>query len=211
MRSFSCGRAESYNALWPMSNRSQRDRGETCARKTFLMQPYPDHLVEHVTLADGTAIEIRPIRPEDAGIEQEFVRNLSNESRFFRFMDAVRELTPRMLAHFTRLDYDRHMALIAVTQVDGKEIEIAVARYVVAVDGSSCEFAIVVADAWQGRGIGARLMRSLISAARARGLRTMYGEVLAGNSKMLRFTRRLGFRASGDLQDARMVRVETTL
>ncbi len=175
------------------------------------MQPYPDHLVERLTLADGTAITIRPIRPEDAEIEQEFVRNLSNESRFFRFMDAVRELSPRMLAHFTQLDYDRHMALIAVTQAGGREVEIAVARYIVAADESSCEFAIVVADAWQRRGVGARLMRARTDAARARGLRTMFGKVLAGNSKMLQFTRRLGFDSASDADDPRMVRVETTL
>jgi len=180
-------------------------------REPVLMQPYPDHLVERVTLADGTEIIIRPIRPDDAEIEQEFVRNLSKESRFFRFMDAVRELSPRMLAHFTQLDYDRHMALIAVTLVGDRDIEIAVARYVVVADESSCEFAIVVADEWQHRGIGARLMRVLIDAARARGVRTMYGEVLAGNQKMLRFMRRLGFHLASGTDDPRVIRVETTL
>jgi acetyltransferase len=175
------------------------------------MQPYPDHLIECATLPDGTTITIRPIRPEDAEIEQEFVRNLSNESRFFRFMDAVRELSPPMLAHFTQLDYDRHMALIAVTRVSGKDIEIAVARYVVADDESSCEFAIVVADEWQHRGVGTRLMRALINAARARGLRAIYGEVLAGNSKMLQFMGRLGFNRARDKDDPRVIRVDTTL
>lgn len=72
-------------------------------------------------LADGTAVSIRPIRPEDAAIEQEFVRKLSHESRYFRFMDTVRELSPRMLAHFTQVDYDRHMALTTVTERDGRE------------------------------------------------------------------------------------------
>ena len=94
------------------------------------MQPYPSHLVQRVTLSDGTAAAIRPIHPEDEGIEQEFVRNLSDESRYFRFRDAVRELSPRMLAQLTRVDYDRHLALIAVTEHGGQEIQIGVARYV---------------------------------------------------------------------------------
>src|SRR3970040_2411692 len=96
----------------------------------LVMQPYPSHLVQRLTLGDGTAVTIRPIRPEDEQIEQEFVRNLSDESRYFRFRDAVRELSPRMLAHFTRVDYDRHLALIAVTRQGGQEIQIGVARYV---------------------------------------------------------------------------------
>ncbi|HEX9684766.1 MAG TPA: GNAT family N-acetyltransferase, partial [Burkholderiales bacterium] len=94
-----------------------------------IVQPYPSHLVQRLTLRDGTAVTIRPIRPEDEDIEQEFVRKLSDESRYFRFRDAVRELSPRVLAQLTRVDYDRHLALIAVTGHDGREIQIAVARY----------------------------------------------------------------------------------
>lgn len=178
-----------------------------------IVQPYPAHLVERVTLGlgDGTAVTIRPIRPEDAAIEQEFVRNLSDESRYFRFRDAVRELSPRMLAHLTRVDYERHLALIAVTDQSGREIQLGVARYVADPERKRCEFAIAVADEWQRKGLGSRLMEALIAAARAAGMREMYGEVLAGNSKMLEFATRLGFRARVDESDPRVVRVEKTL
>lgn len=176
-----------------------------------LVQSYPLHLTRNVTLPDGANITIRPIRFEDAAIEQEFVRKLSNESRYFRFMDSLRELSPRMLSHFTQVDYDRHMALIAVATVDGREAESAVARYVVADDSTSCEFAIVVADQWQRRGVGTLLMRALMDAARKRGLDLMHGEVLAGNQKMLNFMQRLGFRASFDAGDPRLMRVEISL
>ena len=175
------------------------------------MQPYPSHLVERLALGDGTEVTIRPIRPEDAGIEQEFVRNLSGESRYFRFMDSVRELSPRMLSHFTRVDYDRHMALIAVSGQEGNEIQVGVARYVAAEDRQACEFAIVIADDWQRKGLGARLMRSLISSARAAGIRAMYGEVLAGNQRMLQFTAKLGFRALLAEDDPRLMRVDFDL
>ena len=156
-------------------------------------------------------VTIRPIRPEDAGIEQEFVRNLSVESRYFRFMDTVRELSPRMLAHFTQVDYERHMALIAVTAHKGREVQIAVARYVADEEGQRCEFAIVVADAWQQKGLGTRLLQALIGAARATGLRVMHGEVLAANHRMLALMSQLGFSAHFDERDPRTMRVELNL
>jgi len=175
------------------------------------MQPYPSHLVKHLKLADGVIVTIRPIRPEDAAIEQAFVRKLSDESRYFRFMDSLRELSPRMLSHFTQVDYDRHMALIAVTRDGDKETEIAVARYVVANDGEGCEFAIVVADQWHRKGVGTQLMRALMDSARSRGLATMFGEVLASNHKMLGFMHRLGFTSAFDHGDPRLMRVEIQL
>lgn len=175
------------------------------------MQPYPDHLVQRLTLEDGTPVTIRPIRPEDAGIEQAFVRNLSDESRYFRFMDTVRELSPRMLMHFTQVDYERHMALIAVTEDKGREVQVAVARYVADDDLMSCEFAIAVADAWQHKGLGTRLLQALMAAARSAGLRVMHGEVLAANHKMLSLMAQLGFSACFDKRDPRSMLVKMNL
>lgn len=170
---------------------------------------YPHELIRHLTLRDGTRIVIRPIRPEDRAIEKEFVQNLSDESRYFRFLNAIRELSDRMLTRFTRIDYDGEMALIAVIRENGREVEIGVARYIVNPDGRSCEFAIVVADAWQHKGIGSRLMTQLIDAARDRGLQWMEGLVLASNHKMLSLMAALGFRiesAAGEPGLRRVVR-----
>jgi acetyltransferase len=175
------------------------------------MHPYPYHLVTDMTLADGSIVTIRPIRPEDAEIESDFVRNLSDESRYYRFMDSLHELSPQMLLRLTRVDYDRHLALVAVTRIERREVEIAAARYVVADDGKDCEFAIVVADAWQRKGIGSHLMHVLIDAARHRGLCSMHGDVLASNHRMLAFTAGIGFRALFDPQDPHMMRVEIKL
>ena len=175
------------------------------------MQPYPSHLVQRLTLSDGTAVTIRPIRPEDRDIEQEFVRNLSDESRYFRFRDSVRQLSPQMLLHLTHVDYDRHLALVAVTERSGREIQIGVARYVAETDRDSCEFAIAVADDWQRRGLGSRLIQALMAAARSRGMREMHGEVLASNRKMLEFAAKLGFSARPEESDSRVMRVEMTL
>jgi acetyltransferase len=155
--------------------------------------PYPSHLTEHWLDAQGRRFTIRAIRPEDAAMEQAFVRGLSAESRYFRFVNAIHELSDRMLVRFTQIDYDREMALVAVTGSDERQEQIAVARYAMNPDGTSCEFAIVIADAWQGQGLGTRLMTRLMDAARERGLPTMEGFVLATNHRMLRLMEKLGF------------------
>lgn len=175
------------------------------------MHNYPDHLVKHLLLRDGTGIIIRPIRPEDADIEQEFVRGLSEESRYFRFLDMLRELSPQMLKQLTDIDYRDQMALIAVTEHNGKETEIAVGRYVVFPDGENCEFAIVVGDDWQRKGVATALMQHLIESARQRGLRKMTGIVLTSNSKMLHFVSRLGFHAEIDPEDRTQMQVTKDL
>jgi acetyltransferase len=173
--------------------------------------PYPTHLVSRWQLSDGTDVTIRPIRPEDAEIEQEFVRGLSEEARYFRFMDALQELTPSMLVRFTQIDYDREMALLAAIGQQGREVEIGIARYVTNPDGESCEFALVVADAWQRQGIGHKLMQSLMEVARQKGLRRMQGEVLASNEKMLALVGGLGFRIRASPEDPRVRQVVKAL
>jgi acetyltransferase len=157
------------------------------------IHPYPTQLVSQWRAPDGTSITIRPIRPEDATIEREFVRSLSPHAKYLRFMSAVKDLTPAMLARFTQVDYDREMALIAVADHDGGERQIGVVRYVINADATSCEFAIVVSEAWQGRGLGRHLMLQLIAIARARGLKVMAGQVLAANIQMLKLAETLGF------------------
>ncbi|MDX2504524.1 MAG: bifunctional acetate--CoA ligase family protein/GNAT family N-acetyltransferase [Gammaproteobacteria bacterium] len=157
------------------------------------IHPYPNHLVSLLQLSDGTNIKIRPIRPEDAAIEQSFVRELSPQSKYFRFMQGLNELTQQMLVRFTQLDYNRELALIAVLDHPDKETELGVARYVMNPDGKSCEFALVVADKWQHKGIGSHLMTVLINAAHQSGIKAMDGEILANNHNMLKLAKNLGF------------------
>jgi acetyltransferase len=162
------------------------------------IHPYPAHLVSDVQLSDGTSIIIRPIRPEDAEIEQEFIRNLSPESRYFRFMNSIEELSLEMLVRFTQIDYHNEMALIAVYPSEDGEEEIGVVRYMTNADKKTCEFALVVSDQWQGKGIARLLMRNLIEVARDRGLEMMEGQVLSNNFRMLDLMTRLNFKISND-------------
>ena len=173
--------------------------------------PYPRHLVQNGHLPDGTPLTIRPIRPEDAESEQIFVRELSPQARRFRFMGAVKELSAQMLAQFTQIDYAREMALIAVTETNGKSRQQGVARYFINPDRKSCEFAIVVSDKLQGQGIGTRLMKALMDAARQHGLDVIEGSVLAENTGMLHLMDELGFYAEPSPGDRAVMLVERRL
>ncbi|SEN14290.1 bifunctional acetate--CoA ligase family protein/GNAT family N-acetyltransferase [Nitrosomonas marina] len=173
--------------------------------------PYPSELKTKWQLADGTDIVIRPIRPEDAKIEQDFVRRLSPRAKYFRFMQTLQTLTPEMLVRFTQIDYDREMAFIAVVEQAGEEIETGVARYTANPDGETCEFALVVDDRWQHKGIGTHLMNALIQVAAARGLQYMQGEVLADNVDMLNLVLALGFVKTWHPQDRSIVVVTRRL
>jgi acetyltransferase len=157
------------------------------------IHPYPANLISRSQLPNGTNIVIRPIRPEDVDLEQNFTRELSDEAKYFRYMNSVQELTPETLMRFTQIDYHFEMALIAVTETDNHEIELGVARYVTNPDKKSCEFALVVGDRWQRQGIGHRLMHHLMEIARDRGLLKMEGEVLSNNFKMLDLMKSLNF------------------
>lgn len=184
----------------------QRDRYGHMA-----IHPYPAQLVTTWQPGSGPAVTLRPIRPEDAEMEQAFVKSLSAESRYFRFMDTLRELTPQMLMRFTQIDYDREMAFVATVQAQARELEIGVARYVANPDGESCEFALVIADDWQRRGLGRRMMEQLIAVAHASGLRSMIGHVLAENRGMLSLCQQLGFAIADSAEGASVKRATLAL
>lgn len=150
----------------------------------------------------GGQYTIRPIKPDDASMLQDFMRKLSDESRYFRFISSTREHSASALARFTLIDYDREMALVAIckqrTPTENGEFAeteriIGVSRYVTNPDRSSCEFALVVDDELTGQGLGSRLMLSIMDVARHKGLSEIEGLVLSHNSGMLKLMKSLGF------------------
>jgi acetyltransferase len=187
---------------------------ETTGYGHMAIHPYPRRLVQARTFKDGQQWMLRPIRPEDAEPLQEFVRGLSDESRYMRFVSMMRELTPRMLARYTRIDYDRELALVATVQVPNPEHRghpreqiIGLAHYLRNADGRGAEYALVIGDAWQRRGLGAQLMGGLIDAAEEQGLTYIDGLVLASNRPMLSLMTHLGFRNDAAEEDPSMRRV----
>jgi Sortase and related acyltransferases len=175
------------------------------------MSPYPTELVRNWISKEGTTITIRPIRPEDREIEKDFVHQLSPRSKYLRFFSGLNELTPTMLSRFTCIEYDREMALIAVLKQENREIEIAVGRYVPYPDGKSCEFAIVVDDEWQNRGIGYQIMLDLIRIAKEKGFEYMKGLILSANREMIQLAMDLGFTVNPIPGDAMVVEAKKDL
>ncbi len=176
--------------------------------------PYPTHLVQSRMFDDGTPWVLRPIRPEDADALQEFIRGLSEKSRYMRFVSMMRELTPKMLTRYTYVDYHRELALVATTQVPNpanrglpQEIIIGLAHYLRNADGVGAEYALVISDEWQKRGLGTSLMHALIAAARQHQLAYLEGVVLSGNRPMLHLMTSLGFINEEDEEDPDMRRV----
>jgi acetyltransferase len=176
------------------------------------IMPYPAHMLGERALRDGRWYTIRPIRAEDGERLQRFVRGLSEQSRYFRFISTLTELTPRMLARYTQIDYDRELALVASLRADDsesgdEEALIGVVRYLLNPDGETCEFAIAVDDRFHGQGLGTTLMQSIIDAARDKGLKRIEGYVLAINAPMIGLMRALGFRIETDADDPALKRV----
>jgi acetyltransferase len=164
--------------------------------------PYPARYEQVWPLHGGGQVTVRPIHPDDAQMLQHLMQHLSPESRYFRFVSSMTELPPSMLARFTLIDYDREMALVAVFKerqagADGEITEteriVGVSRYITNPDQSSCEFSLVVADDFNGKGLGSRLMLSIMDVAREKGLSEIDGLVLANNPGMLKLMKSLGF------------------
>ena len=144
------------------------------------------------TAVDGVAATIRPIRPSDLTLEREFVDGLSRRTSYQRLLSA-RHLSDEEIRRFTEVDGNREFALIATTSHQDREREVGVARYVKEPASDAAEFAIVLSDDWQGRGLGRRLLGELIAAAKRGGVRRLYGTTLSENAAMIALAQSLGF------------------
>lgn len=160
------------------------------------MADYPAHLEHRHKLFDGRTVTIRPIRPQDDLRERDFLAHgLSGETRYMRFQKWVGAPSDNLIHFLTDVDYERHMAFVCVVGEGDEQEIVGEARYVANPDGKSCEFGIMIADAWHKSGIAGLLMDDLIRSAREAGLQTMEGIVLRNNATMLKFVRALGFEA----------------
>jgi len=159
----------------------------------------------------GESITIRPMRAADVDMEAEFVRRLSPQSRHYRFLGGVKELSPGELRRLCKVDGHRSMAFVATVVENGRETEIGVSRYAPNATGDVREMAVTVADAWQNKGIGTRLARQLIQHAREHGVRRLYSMDLADNDAMRHLAKDLGMTAMPDPDDTHQVIYSLTL
>ncbi|HYB84047.1 MAG TPA: bifunctional acetate--CoA ligase family protein/GNAT family N-acetyltransferase [archaeon] len=159
----------------------------------LVITPYPAKYIVPWKLKDGTEVTLRPVKPEDEPLELEFIRGLSTETSRFRFFQIIKDLPHDALVRFCNIDYDREMAIIAEKREGERVVEIGVSRLIIDPGKRRGEFAVVVADSYQSRGLGTKLVDMLIEFAREKGIETIYGTVMSENIKMIQLCEKLGF------------------
>ena len=159
----------------------------------LVITPYPTRYIMPWKLNDGTDVLLRPIKPEDEPLEYEMLTTLSEEALLRRFFQVIVNISHEMLTRFCNIDYDREIAIVAELKDGEKRRIIGIGRLIVEPDFRSGEFAVVVHDDYQGRGLGYKLVDTLIGIAVEKGLEKIYGVVLSDNHSMLKICEELGF------------------
>jgi acetyltransferase len=173
------------------------------------MDTDPKAWERHITLRDGQAVYIRPIRAEDEALYPGFLAAMTTEDTRLRFFVPMNEFSHAMLTHFTHLDYAHAMAFIALDEATGAMLGVARLHNNAADDAG--EYAVVVRSDLKGHGLGWQLMQLIIDYAKSRGLREIDGEVLRENKTMLDMCRHLGFEIESDPHDAAICDVKLML
>jgi acetyltransferase len=162
----------------------------------FAVRPYPSQWQRHIEVKDGWRIFVRPIRPEDEPLIHELLRHMTSHDLRLRFFGPMKEFSHEFIARLTQLDYARAMAFVALDEATGEIVG------VVRIHSDSIyetgEYAILLRSDLKGRGLGWTLMQLIIEYARAEGLKTIRGDVLAENTVMLEMCRSLGFEVKSD-------------
>lgn len=159
----------------------------------LVISPYPIKLIENWRLTDGTPVVLRPIRPEDEPLAREFVSSLSPETLRTRFFSSLTSITHEWLVLFCDTDYDRHLAIVAEIVESGKRRIIAVGTLHADPVKNSGEFALLVHDDYQRKGLASKLLHLIIDYGRRKGLGEIEGQIMTDNDKMLGLARKLGF------------------
>ncbi|TAN08936.1 MAG: GNAT family N-acetyltransferase [Rhodanobacteraceae bacterium] len=152
-------------------------------------------------LDDGTVVRIRPIGAQDAELELDFLNRLSPEMRSLRFLGLIQEPCPDVARRLTHLDPANAAGFIALVSDAGRDRQIGAAHFHANAKGDGCDCSVTVSDEWQKRGVGSALMRLLIQAARARGIRRLRAFAPASSDGSHHLAARLGFERKLDLQD----------
>ena len=167
---------------------------EVRAPMHLVISPYPAHYETQAITRGLIKILIRPIRPEDAPLMAELFDSLTARSIYQRFLSPMKRLSSSMLARFTQIDYDREIALVAFREDKPREQMMGVSRVIIEHDLKNAEFSVLVGDAWQGKGVGAELLKNSLRIARERRIESIWGLVLTENTQMLALGKKMGFK-----------------
>lgn len=152
----------------------------------------------HFALDDGRKVHIRPIKPKDAALYAAFFSAEDALDLRLRFFGSVKERDGTFFSRFTQIDYATAMAFIAMDEASGEMLGVARLHDNADVNNRSAEFAIIVRSDLKGCGLGWQLMQLIITYARAKGLRSVEGQVLQENGTMLDMCKELGFAIRSD-------------
>ncbi|AAY91916.1 GNAT family N-acetyltransferase [Pseudomonas protegens] len=178
------------------------------ALDTLAHPPFPAQQGQYWidALNDGSHVLIRPLRPQDREREKAFIENLSPATRHQRFLGEIKEVGEQLLNQLMDVGTPQRVAYVALVHDNGELREVGISRYAqVDEQPSHCEFAVTIADEWQGKGLGALLMQHLIDEARNNGFQQMYSVDSAANYSMRRLAKQLGMRSAIDPDDATQV------
>jgi len=155
---------------------------------------YPEKYIERIKLKDGLEVLLRPIKPEDEDMMLELFNTFSERTIRFRFFIPLREMSRENIKRYCNIDYRNEMAIVAEIEENGKKRLIGVARLIRDEDDKDkAEFAVVVGDPWQNRGLGRKLTEYIIQVARDMGIKELYSRVIKDNIISLRLSREFGF------------------
>ena len=167
-----------------------------------VIRPYPVEYISHAVTKDGSQVIIRPVRPEDEIRMIRFHKTLSSDTVYFRYLRLLsldQRIRHERLSQMCFVDYDRQMGLVVTEKKDGQDEDIlAICRFVRLPDGKNADFAVVVSDLYQGKGLGKLAMEHLIRIARAEGLDKLTGIIHPENTPMLQLCGKLGFTLTKD-------------
>lgn len=166
---------------------------ETKPYEHLVIKPYPTKYVTECATRDRKKVLLRPIKPEDESLVADLFRTLSEETMRFGFFPIVKETPHRTLASYCNIDYDRELTIAAERTEEGARKIVGIVRLVVEPDEKRGEIAVVVGDPWQNLGLGSKMFDHIINIGKDIGLRTIFGEILAENTKMLHLCKKRGF------------------
>ncbi len=155
--------------------------------------PYPKKYETSWKLRDGRTVMLRPIKPEDASLWLEMFRKFSEESKRYRFFQIIKDTPSEVVARYCNIDYDKEMAIVAELTEEGRRRILGVVRLVVEPDGKTGEIAFIVADPWQGLGLGWKMVDYMIEICRDKRLETIYALILRDNHRAIILVKEMGF------------------
>jgi len=145
------------------------------------------------TLRDGRTVLLRPIKPEDEPLWLEMFQNFSEESIRFRFFQIIKDTPHEVRVRYCNIDYDREIAIVAELTENGRRKLLGVTRVSLEPDRKTGEIAFIVADPWQGLGLGTKMVDYVIEICKDMGVETIYGIMLQDNQKAINLMKKMGF------------------